>query len=246
MKYAGLYDFEFCQFGIVMLKRRWPEVGEFLGRAGIAAYFSAAATLKGLSIVSHLSAWQTLPPENRLLTLLSDIASGIFLVFVIVLAMVRLQPLRTASGLRPRLYALSGTFLLIGLILVPSSDAAPAYATLVGLGLVLCGSVLSAWVLGWLGRSFSIVPEARKLVTNGPYGVVRHPLYITEGVATVGVVLLHWTFFAALLVCVQFLIQYRRIQLEEELLNETFPEYSDYAKRIPRLIPSIDLKRKFV
>lgn len=225
--------------------KRWSSFGEFMGRVGIAAYFSAAATLKSLSIVYQISNWAALPPENRMLTLLSDIASTVFLVFVIVLAMVRLQPLRTASGLMPRLYALSGTFLLIGLILVPSSDTVPAYAMMAGLGLILLGSALSAWVLGWLGRSFSIVPEARKLVTNGPYGLVRHPLYVTEGIATLGVVLLHWTFFAAFLAGLQFLIQYRRIQLEEELLSETFPEYGDYAKRIPRLVPSI-LKRVFV
>jgi protein-S-isoprenylcysteine O-methyltransferase Ste14 len=229
-----------------MIQPRWPYLGEFLGKLGIAATFSAVTTIKGLSVVDQLSNWQTLSSEHRILPLLSDIASVLFLSFVIALAMIRLPPLRTASGMGPRIYALAGTYLLIGLNVVPAAENVPTVATLAGLSLVLSGSLLSIWVLRWLGRSFSIVPTARKLVTNGPYSVVRHPLYITEGMAVLGVVLLHWTLFAALLGGLQYLFQYRRMQLEEKLLSEAFPEYRDYAKRIPRLLPNFRRTRLFV
>jgi protein-S-isoprenylcysteine O-methyltransferase Ste14 len=47
----------------------------------------------------------------------------------------------------------------------------------------------SIYVSCWLGRSFSIFPEGRELVTHGPFSVVRHPLYLTEQIAALGTML---------------------------------------------------------
>jgi protein-S-isoprenylcysteine O-methyltransferase Ste14 len=38
-----------------------------------------------------------------------------------------------------------------------------------------------------LGRSISILPQARQLVTSGPYAFVRHPLYLGEMTAMLGI-----------------------------------------------------------
>jgi protein-S-isoprenylcysteine O-methyltransferase Ste14 len=48
---------------------------------------------------------------------------------------------------------------------------------LLSAGLIVVGHLLAVYALAWLGRSFSIMAEARRLVTDGPYAVVRHPLY---------------------------------------------------------------------
>ena len=44
-------------------------------------------------------------------------------------------------------------------------------------------------VIFHLGRSFSIVPQARTLVRTGPYKFVRNPLYLAEEVALLGTLL---------------------------------------------------------
>jgi len=93
-------------------------------------------------------------------------------------------------------------------------------------------------VLRWLGKSFSILAEARRLVTEGPYRVVRHPLYICEGIATVGVMLQVISPLAVLIIIVFAMIQYRRMINEEKILTSAFPEYRAYAARTPLVIPA--------
>jgi protein-S-isoprenylcysteine O-methyltransferase Ste14 len=93
-------------------------------------------------------------------------------------------------------------------------------------------------VLRWLGKSFSILAEARQLVTEGPYRIVRHPLYICEGIAVVGVMLQVISPWATLIAIVAAMLQYRRMINEEAILNSAFPEYRAYAARTPLVIPA--------
>jgi len=81
--------------------------------------------------------------------------------------------------------------------------------------LIITGASLSFAVLRWLGKSFSILAEARRLVTEGPYRVVRHPLYVCEGIATVGVMLQVISPWALLIVIAAWMVQYRRMINEE-------------------------------
>jgi protein-S-isoprenylcysteine O-methyltransferase Ste14 len=46
--------------------------------------------------------------------------------------------------------------------------------------LLLDGNALAVLVMVQHGRSFSIMAEARQLVTSGVYRWVRHPLYLAE------------------------------------------------------------------
>jgi len=103
---------------------------------------------------------------------------------------------------------------------------------------VIIGMSLSFMVLRWLGKSFSIMAEARRLVTGGPYAIVRHPLYICEEIAIIGILLQAMSPLAVLIVLAHALIQFRRMLNEEKVLRATFPDYDDYATRTPRLIPA--------
>src|SRR6476620_11055473 len=91
-------------------------------------------------------------------------------------------------------------------------------------------------VLLWLGRSFSTMPEARRLVTSGPYRYMRHPLYLTEEIAVIGVLLQYRSPAAFALVALQMALQVRRMLCEEQVLGETFPEYEQYCANTPRLV----------
>ncbi len=105
--------------------------------------------------------------------------------------------------------------------------------------MILVGNGFAVYVLTYLGRSFSILPESRRLVTSGPYQVVRHPLYLAEAVATLGVFIEFLSPLALLLLVAQFSMQIVRMHYEENVLRETFLEYNGYARNSWRLIPMV-------
>jgi protein-S-isoprenylcysteine O-methyltransferase Ste14 len=131
--------------------------------------------------------------------------------------------------------AIAGTFALVLLAVLPPGGGGPMmkFAALV---LMLVGTIFSIYCLHYLGRSFSIMASARELVTHGPYGVVRHPLYLAEGISTVGIVLLNWSVGAMLLGLAQMALQFRRMHNEEKVLRAAFPVY---AARVPMIVPGL-------
>jgi protein-S-isoprenylcysteine O-methyltransferase Ste14 len=75
---------------------------------------------------------------------------------------------------------------------------------------------------------------------RGPYGLVRHPIYITTILFYTGTVMVFptwWNMIAGLLVVLAYIYKTRE---EEHFLAKNLPGYRDYQKRIPyRLIPRI-------
>ena len=105
--------------------------------------------------------------------------------------------------------------------------------------LILGGNIVCVLALLSLGRSLSILPEARKLVTEGLYRRIRHPLYLAEEIAIIGLFLQYRSWTAAAIVIVHAALQLRRMAWEEQVLGETFPEYGAYAQRTDRVIPGV-------
>jgi protein-S-isoprenylcysteine O-methyltransferase Ste14 len=162
-----------------------------------------------------------------------------FTILMAWLFVVRLRPLRKAHGMWPRFAALVGGFLNFTLLLLPRSADMPIAAKLLSSALVISGNVLAVAILIQLGRSFSIMPEARRLVTTGAYGVVRHPLYLAEFVASIGVIIQFFSPWAVAIVVIQFAFQIVRMRNEERVLAASFSEYDDYRRHTARLIPGI-------
>jgi protein-S-isoprenylcysteine O-methyltransferase Ste14 len=90
-----------------------------------------------------------------------------------------------------------------------------------------------------LGRCFGILPEARGLVTRGPYRIIRHPVYLGELTAAAGLLIAGSTLANLLLFSTFAAAQTMRMRMEERELTRAFPEYSDYAARTPRLLPRL-------
>ncbi len=88
----------------------------------------------------------------------------------------------------------------------------------------------------WLGQSCAVMAAARKLVTGGPYRFVRHPLYAAELIMILGLILWNLSLTSALLLVAITLPQLRRAHNEEQVLRQAFPEYEDYARRVPKII----------
>ncbi|MDR3531569.1 MAG: isoprenylcysteine carboxylmethyltransferase family protein, partial [Rhodopila sp.] len=110
---------------------------------------------------------------------------------------------------------------------------------LVATALILSGNVLTIAVIWCLGRSFSFVPEARRLVTAGPYSVIRHPLYVAEEVMFAGTTLLYLSPVTLALLALHFGVQVQRMLYEEDVLSRAFPEYASYSRRTWRVVPGV-------
>ena len=205
---------------------------DLIGRAAMTSYFTFGATLKAMSILAMFSdegksaAW--------VLDVLANIASFGFLLLIVGTTVTRLPPRNSAEGIEPRISALIGCFAMVMLIAFPRIEISDQLRTVANT-LTLVGSALSLWCLWWLGRSFSIMAQARRLVTTGPYNLVRHPLYVCEAIILAGIILRNpgWPTFVIAAIGLTF--QYRRIVNEERVLSATFPEYAAYAQRVPML-----------
>jgi protein-S-isoprenylcysteine O-methyltransferase Ste14/Flp pilus assembly pilin Flp len=118
------------------------------------------------------------------------------------------------------------------------ADSASAGLVLGGEVLTLLGCVGMLVAALALGRCFGVLPEARGLVTHGPYRLVRHPLYLAELTAMGGLLVASPSPRNLALGAVFATAQAVRMRLEERALSAEFPEYASYASRTPRIVPS--------
>ncbi len=179
------------------------------------------------------------PDPKMMAHALSILAIGLYTLMIACLYVLRLRPMNKFAGAWPCAAAILGGFLMSGLLFFSPRTDLPLAAQIAASVLVLVGNGFAVLILIRLGRSFSILPESRKLVTTGPYKVVRHPLYLAEAVATLGAMITFLSPWVLVLVAVQMTLQLVRISYEERVLRQTFPEYAKYARHTFRLIPGV-------
>jgi protein-S-isoprenylcysteine O-methyltransferase Ste14 len=209
-------------------------IQETIGKAVLSLVFLAMLYLNVGGISAMLRAEPR--PAFWLLDIVGQALTILFVGLVVFLTVTRMPPRSIAHGLAPRIAAILGTFALLALGFLSEGDV-PLAARLAATALILIGTIGSIYCITVLGRSFSIVASARKLVTEGPYRYVRHPLYLAEGITTIGIIIMHWSIGAVAIGAVQFALQFWRMSFEEQVLREAFPEYEDYARRVGMIWP---------
>ena len=113
-----------------------------------------------------------------------------------------------------------------------------------GIFLMLLGVLVRQWAIAVLGRFFSLtvrVATDHRVVTRGPYRLVRHPSYTGVLITFIGLGLAVQSLGGLLVLLGVFSLSYGyRIRVEEKtLLSELGPDYASYMRRTKRLVPFI-------
>ncbi|HUP07132.1 MAG TPA: isoprenylcysteine carboxylmethyltransferase family protein [Caldimonas sp.] len=137
------------------------------------------------------------------------------------------------------------------LLLLPGSVAGPVLAGRfvprgemaywAGAAVTLCGLLFAMQARHRLGRNWSgtvTVKQDHELVTDGPYGIVRHPIYSGLLAAFIGSALALGEWRGILSVALVLIAFARKIRLEERWMQERFGDaYVRYRQHVPALLP---------
>jgi protein-S-isoprenylcysteine O-methyltransferase Ste14 len=181
---------------------------------------------------------QAAPSWKFFAEIVSRSSTILFLGLLTILFIVRLEPIKKAKGILPRVLAVAGTFSMTLVTMFPRANLSFTQTVIASL-ISLVGTGLSVFALAHLGRSFSVMAEARRLVTSGPYRIVRHPLYLFEAVASLGILFQFFSFYGVLIYLAHCFLQLQRMKNEEAVLEGVFPEYQTYRSKTARVIPGL-------
>ena len=111
-----------------------------------------------------------------------------------------------------------------------------------GVFLILLGESLRIWAVGIVGAATrSSSTNARRLVQEGPYAIIRNPIYLGNFLLCIGLACFTTSWAVVMACSLYFAIVYGRIiRAEERFLSERFGiVYEEFCRHIPRLIPRL-------
>jgi protein-S-isoprenylcysteine O-methyltransferase Ste14 len=179
------------------------------------------------------------PPSSALaLSVATKTAGAIFAAAQVAFFIIRRLPIAKFAAWWPRIIALIGGNSTLLFLMLPA--AAPRVQTdLISSVILMVGTGGSILALIYLGRSFSVTPQARAIVVSGPYRFIRHPLFLCEQIISFGIMFQYEQPWAFLVFSIGVAAQFPRMYFEELILSQTFPAYRLYAERTAKLIPGL-------
>ncbi|MBV8172297.1 MAG: isoprenylcysteine carboxylmethyltransferase family protein [Candidatus Eremiobacteraeota bacterium] len=140
-----------------------------------------------------------------------------------------------------------------GLILLPVALALvifgqpTEFSAAIGVAIALCGELIRIWAVGYSGATTRAdVVTAPKLVTAGPYAMMRNPLYVGNAIIAIGftvafsggVPLMQSFWLLAFVLVIVIGVYTTIVPLEEEYLARAFGmRFTQYTTLVPRFIP---------
>lgn len=169
-------------------------------------------------------------PTGNLLVQLVNIFNLFFLLVV--------NPLAALLLITGRLPAIDPTYIPI------SESIILMVLEILGLFMYVTGYLLMGWALITLGRNYQLggsVPRSKdKMVMDGPYRLVRHPMYTSALSISFGLACLiqSWAFFSVF--CIYLLLILVLMPMEEDGLRKAYGEqYVAYKQKARKLIPFV-------
>src|SRR5882762_3586963 len=103
---------------------------------------------------------------------------------------------------------------------------------------LLAGALLLVPGLVLRGLASGHVQKDKQLTTSGPYAYTRNPLYLGSLILAAGFVVAARSWWIVAVMLLMFAVIYVPVIAgEERYLRQTFLEYDDYARHVPRILP---------
>ena len=112
------------------------------------------------------------------------------------------------------------------------------------------GMSLLLWARLTLGKNYFVSTgfgaqlfKDHHLITNGPFAIVRHPMYVGLILAALGSLLIYSTWTTVYFACFAPLMFFRARREEAALSAEFGEQWSEYCKSVPAFIPRLRKRR---
>jgi protein-S-isoprenylcysteine O-methyltransferase Ste14 len=160
------------------------------------------------------------------------------LCLLVITLLIRRPPVRVTT--RPLYWLVAFVASYYGFLTVGVSvTGRPLAPTLLTDGLSMLSVLGDGYARVTLGRNIGFVPAQRRLVTGGPYRLVRHPIYSALFLAEVCVILENFSRVNLVLSLIFFALFIIKTLMEERFLAED-PAYAAYMREVRyRWIPGV-------
>jgi protein-S-isoprenylcysteine O-methyltransferase Ste14 len=135
--------------------------------------------------------------------------------------------------------------LILAVALIPPELAGeyrlPGNSWMLGIVLAILGAAIGLAGIRGLGSNLTAFPKPKDdatLVQTGIYSIVRHPIYAGMFTAALGYALIRASIPTLLQACVLGVFFEFKARFEESHLEQLFPEYAEYRKKVRgRILP---------